>query len=225
MDTSSEIEDNTRIEAVWGYGKTINEVQPDVYYINKTNNKVSDTKVARQMWAYYASDFGKLVRQDLPSNKITMQALTTSEIIALSNLARNIEEKFGKGYRIKFGFEKGEPYIFSFERHLEAQESDDGYVENPIVKDETPMEEMQEFDETSMAEDLTQIPPASIEEAKEHIKDIATEESHDMHEHVGQHVAEHLDTVEPVDEQESYTEEPAEEHSYKEALEEVKRKR
>lgn len=130
------------IEAVWGLGRTLDEVYPDKYVIGKLNNKVISAQAAQQSWGYYGDAQGRIVQQELPTKKITEPKLNSHNLIMLSNLARELEENYGQAFKIEFGVVGEDIWLLKMDslQQVKQKPGNSGYsytVEGESAKDET----------------------------------------------------------------------------------------
>ncbi|MBD3259752.1 hypothetical protein GF371_03940 [Candidatus Woesearchaeota archaeon] len=106
------------IEACWGLGKTLPKVVPDSYVIDKAQNRVLNQKTNRQSWAYFGGVQGRIEKQDLPDKKLRGAKIEPAEIIKLTNLAKEIEEKYDESYEIEFTFDKERMWLIGMKPML-----------------------------------------------------------------------------------------------------------
>ncbi|MBW3017953.1 PEP/pyruvate-binding domain-containing protein, partial [Candidatus Woesearchaeota archaeon] len=99
------------IEICWGLGKTLPEVMPDSYTLDKKQNRILDESVHRQTWAYFGGVQGRIEKQDLPDKKLRSSKLESAEMIRLSNIAKDVEDKYDEPYEIEFTFDKERMWI------------------------------------------------------------------------------------------------------------------
>jgi len=93
------------IEICWGLGKTLKETTPDSFVVDKIQNMVLNEEIHRQAWGYFGGAQGRIVKQDLPDRILRASKLEPAEIIKLSNIAKNVEEKYEDPYEIEFTFD------------------------------------------------------------------------------------------------------------------------
>jgi hypothetical protein len=99
------------IEICWGLGKTLKEVTPDCFFVDKKQNTVLNEETNRQAWGYFGGVQGRIEKQDLPDRLLRASKLEPAEIIKLSNIAKTVEEKYEDPYEIEFTFDKEKMWI------------------------------------------------------------------------------------------------------------------
>ena len=99
------------IDICWGLGKTLKEVTPDCYFVDKKQNVVLNEETNRQAWGYFGGVQGRIEKQDLPDRLLRAAKLEPAEIIKLSNIAKTIEEKYDDPYEVEFTFDKEKMWI------------------------------------------------------------------------------------------------------------------
>ena len=101
--------DQIVIEANWGLGESVvsGSVTPDHYVVDKTSLNIIERKVAEKTVEYIRNpETGKTIHATVPEERQTQQCLTDEEIIRLAEIARTIEEHYGKAQDIEFAIDR-----------------------------------------------------------------------------------------------------------------------
>jgi len=97
------------IEANWGLGESVvsGAVTPDHYIVDKTTLKIAERKIAQKTVEYIRnSETGKTVHATVPEERQMQPSLTDEEIVRLAEIARTIEEHYGKAQDIEFAIDR-----------------------------------------------------------------------------------------------------------------------
>ncbi|MBO9129392.1 phosphoenolpyruvate synthase [Bacillus sp. 165] len=99
------------IDASFGLGEALVSgiVSADLYKVK--NGDITEKNISEKKLAIFSLPEGGTVKQDLPSEQQTMQALTDSQIISLAELGKRIEAHFQSPQDIEFCIENGEMFI------------------------------------------------------------------------------------------------------------------
>lgn len=97
------------IEANWGLGETVvsGEVTPDHYVVDKKSLEITNKKIAKKTVQRVRNpETGKTVETGVPDEKQEEPCLTDEEIIALSELAKLIEEHYKTPQDIEWAIDR-----------------------------------------------------------------------------------------------------------------------
>jgi len=101
--------DQIVIEANWGLGESVvsGSVTPDDYIVDKNNLKIIEKRIAKKTVEYIRdSQTGKTIHADVPKERQEQQCLTDEEVIQLAEIARSIEEHYGRAQDIEFSIDR-----------------------------------------------------------------------------------------------------------------------
>jgi len=101
--------DKIVIEANWGLGESVvsGAVTPDHYVVDKRTLSVIDKQIVKKTVEYIRdSATGKTVHNDVPKERQDQPCLTEQEIKRLAEVARTIEEHYGKAQDIEFAVDR-----------------------------------------------------------------------------------------------------------------------
>ncbi|MBW3010839.1 PEP/pyruvate-binding domain-containing protein [Candidatus Woesearchaeota archaeon] len=167
------------IEAAWGLGRTLEEVYPDKYTIDKRNNRILSAQAARQSWGYYGDAQGRIVQQELPMKKITEPKLNAHNIIMLSNLARELEENYNESFKVEFGIVGEEIWVLKVESVHKEEPVMTYTVEEEAEQEDEEMIVPSTFSESSIDEKMEEFEERQIEKPKEEYTEHKVEENRD----------------------------------------------
>jgi hypothetical protein len=166
LNSSSSRDNAIEIRAVWGLGKTLEAFRGDIYYLDKSNNRILDVDVQRQDWGYYGVGKGKLLKQELSANRALQQKLDASSLISLGTLSNDLERKYGRSVSINFSFDEESYWITSMKLGEHLKEAP-----KPLYVPK--MEEENQYGQgSSESEDWVEIPEA---EAKQEVAETISE--------------------------------------------------
>jgi hypothetical protein len=166
LNSSSSRDNAIEIRAVWGLGKTLEDFRGDLYYLDKSNNRILDVDVQRQDWGYYGVGKGKLLKQELSANRALQQKLDASSLISLGTLSNDLERKYGRSVTINFSFDEESYWITSIKLGEHLKEAP-----KPLYVPK--MEEENQYGQgSSESEDWVEIPEA---EAKQEVAETISE--------------------------------------------------
>jgi pyruvate,water dikinase len=97
------------IEANWGLGESVvsGSVTPDLYILDKHNLKIIDKKIAKKTVEYVRDlKTGKTIHGKVPAARQEQPCLNEKEIIRLTEIARSIEQHYGRAQDIEFSIDK-----------------------------------------------------------------------------------------------------------------------
>ncbi|HTY23125.1 MAG TPA: PEP/pyruvate-binding domain-containing protein [Desulfomonilaceae bacterium] len=101
------------IDSNWGYGESVvsGEVTPDQFHINKITMDVTKKTVSDKQ-IYYTTDpaTDQVVKLDVDEERRAEQSILDKEILELAELAKRIEQHYGKPMDIEWATEKSLPY-------------------------------------------------------------------------------------------------------------------
>ncbi len=106
------------LESSWGIGSAISEgiVTPDIYIIEKDTGKITSKKIAKKLWQYVKNELsGRTIRESVPRDKLQLPVLSDSEIRKIWEMAKKVEDCFGKPYLIGWCIERNKISITSAE--------------------------------------------------------------------------------------------------------------
>jgi len=104
--------DHIIIEAVWGLGEGIvsGSITPDTYLVSQ-DYEILDIKIANKKIALTRDSSGGKKTVTLRDDKSKAQVLKTSEINKLAQIAKTLEEHYGKPQDIEFAIENDDVFI------------------------------------------------------------------------------------------------------------------
>jgi len=152
--------DKIVIEANWGLGESVvsGAVTPDHYVLDKQTLNIVDKKIAKKTVEYIRDhETGRTIHASVPKDRQEQPCLTDEEIKRLAEIARTIEEHYGKAQDIEFAVDRD----LSFPESVFIVQSRPETVWS--VKKEVPLVERPK----------PLAAPATLEEAKVVIKGIA----------------------------------------------------
>jgi len=101
--------DKIVIEANWGLGESVvsGAVTPDHYVVDKKTLNVIEKSIAKKTVEYIRDpEKGKTIHANVPAKRQEQQCLTDEEIKRLAEIARTIEEHYGKAQDIEFAVDR-----------------------------------------------------------------------------------------------------------------------
>ncbi len=101
--------DKIVIEANWGLGEAVvsGAVTPDNYVVDKRSLKIVERRVAKKTVEYIRDlKTGNTVHATVPADRQEQPCLTDQEIIKLAEIARTIEQHYGKPQDIEFSVDR-----------------------------------------------------------------------------------------------------------------------
>jgi len=152
--------DKIVIEANWGLGESVvsGAVTPDHYVVNKQTLNMIDKKIAQKTVEYIRdTKTGKTIHASVPEDRQVQPCLTEKEITRLAEIARTIEEHYGKAQDIEFAVD----HDLSFPESVFITQSRPETVWS-LKKEAPPIEKPKPL-----------MAPATLEEAKVVVKGIA----------------------------------------------------
>jgi len=97
------------IEANWGIGESVvsGSVTPDNYILDKKSLRILEKKIAKKTVEYIRDPkTGETIHADVPRERQEKPCLTDKEIIKLAELAKHIEEHYGRPQDIEFAIDR-----------------------------------------------------------------------------------------------------------------------
>jgi pyruvate,water dikinase len=97
------------IEGNWGLGESVvsGAVTPDDFIVDKKTSKIIERRVAKKTVEYVRDPkTGKTVHLDIPAERQEKPCVTDSEIAKLAELAKHIEEHYGKPQDIEWAIDR-----------------------------------------------------------------------------------------------------------------------
>jgi pyruvate,water dikinase len=97
------------IEANWGLGESVvsGSVTPDLYILDKHTLKIIDKKIAKKTVEYVRDlKTGKTIHGTVPAARQEQPCLNEEEVIRLTEIARSIEQHYGRAQDIEFSIDK-----------------------------------------------------------------------------------------------------------------------
>lgn len=107
-------EEEIMIECSYGLGEAVvsGSISPDQYVVDKKSETVKQVSISNKNWMYTLDKKTlRNIRQTIPQEKATSQALSDYEIIALAKLAKKIEQHYGRPQDIEYAIEGKNIYI------------------------------------------------------------------------------------------------------------------
>ena len=105
--------DQIVIEANWGLGESVvsGSVTPDDYIVDKKTLKIIEKRIVKKTVEYIRdSETGKTVHNEVLPERQEQPCLTDEEILRLAEIARGIEEHYGRGQDIEFSIDRDLPF-------------------------------------------------------------------------------------------------------------------
>jgi pyruvate,water dikinase len=101
--------DKIVIEANWGLGEAVvsGSVTPDGYVVDKDTFKIIERRIAKKTVEYIRdSQTGITIQSEVPQERQEQPCLTDEEINRLAEIARTIEEHYGRPQDIEFSIDR-----------------------------------------------------------------------------------------------------------------------
>ena len=101
------------IEGNWGLGESVvsGAVTPDDYIVDKETLKVIDKRIAKKTVEYIRDPkTGKTIHAEVPPERQNQPCLTDEEIRILAELAKKIEEHYGRAQDIEWAIDRDLPF-------------------------------------------------------------------------------------------------------------------
>jgi pyruvate,water dikinase len=101
------------IEANWGLGESVvsGSVTPDLYILDKHNLKIIDKKIAKKTVEYVRDlKTGKTIHGKVHAARQEQPCLNEEEVIRLTEIARSIEQHYGRAQDIEFSIDQDLPF-------------------------------------------------------------------------------------------------------------------
>jgi pyruvate,water dikinase len=89
--------DRILLEASFGLGEVVmgGEVEPDLYVVAKNSPRILQVRIGNKTHKAAATSDGAVTRVDVPPDDVRRQAVSTTNIIALAQLATEVEREMG----------------------------------------------------------------------------------------------------------------------------------
>jgi len=97
------------IEANWGLGEAVvsGSVTPDHYVVDKQTLNIVEKQIVKKTVEYIRDpETGKTVHASVPKDRQEQPCLTDEEIVKLAEIARTIEQHYGKAQDIEFSVDR-----------------------------------------------------------------------------------------------------------------------
>jgi pyruvate,water dikinase len=101
--------DEIVIEGNYGLGETVvsGAVNPDDFVVDKSTLKIKETRIARKTVQYIRDpNTGETIHLDVPKDKQKQPCVNEEEILKLAELAKQIEQHYGKAQDIEWAIDK-----------------------------------------------------------------------------------------------------------------------
>ncbi|RLI31600.1 phosphoenolpyruvate synthase, partial [Candidatus Bathyarchaeota archaeon] len=101
------------IEGNWGLGEAVvsGAVTPDQFVVDKESLEIIDRKVAKKTVEYIRDpETGRTVHAEVPPERQLVPCLTDEEIIKLAELAKRIEQHYGRPQDIEWAIDRDLPF-------------------------------------------------------------------------------------------------------------------
>ncbi|MCJ7762939.1 phosphoenolpyruvate synthase, partial [Candidatus Bathyarchaeota archaeon] len=101
------------IEANWGLGESVvsGSVTPDFYMLDKITLKIIEKRIAKKTVEYIRDlKTGKTIHGKVPAARQEQPCLNEEEVIRLTEIARSIEQHYGRAQDIEFSIERDLPF-------------------------------------------------------------------------------------------------------------------
>jgi len=101
------------IEANWGLGESVvsGSVTPDLFILDKSTLKIIDKKIAKKTVEYIRDlKTGKTIHGKVPAARQEQPCLNEEEVIRLTEIARSIEQHYGRAQDIEFSIDQDLPF-------------------------------------------------------------------------------------------------------------------
>jgi pyruvate,water dikinase len=98
------------IEANWGLGESVvsGSVTPDDYVVDKNTMQIIEKRIAKKTVEYVRDpETGKTIHAEVDPERQNIPCLTDEEVIKLAEIAKQIEEHYGKPQDIEWAIERG----------------------------------------------------------------------------------------------------------------------
>ncbi|MEM3624421.1 MAG: phosphoenolpyruvate synthase [Nitrososphaerales archaeon] len=99
------------IESTWGLGESLvsGSIIPDRFVVDKDTMKIVEKEINHKTIFYTRDEEGKTVHLTVPAEKQDVPSLTDEEVLKLAELAKKIEEHYGKAQDIEFAIDNDLP--------------------------------------------------------------------------------------------------------------------
>jgi pyruvate,water dikinase len=130
------------IESTWGLGESLvsGSLIPDHFVVDKDAMKIVEKDISHKTVFYTIDESGKTVHLTVPPEKQDAPSLTDEEVLKLAELAKKIEEHYGKAQDIEFVIDKDLPFpksIFIVQSRPETVWSIKAPLKEALTQDKT----------------------------------------------------------------------------------------
>jgi pyruvate,water dikinase len=101
------------IEANWGLGESVvsGSVTPDDYVVDKKTLKIIEKRIAKKTVEYVRDpETGKTIHAQVDAERQDVPCLTDEEVLKLAEIAKRIEEHYGKPQDIEWAIDRDLPF-------------------------------------------------------------------------------------------------------------------
>jgi len=101
------------IEANWGLGESVvsGSVTPDNYVVDKNTLKIIEKRIAKKTVEYVPDpETGKTIHAQVDAERQEVPCLTDEEVVKLAEIAKRIEEHYGKPQDIEWAIDRDLPF-------------------------------------------------------------------------------------------------------------------
>ncbi|MBU0461917.1 MAG: phosphoenolpyruvate synthase, partial [Nanoarchaeota archaeon] len=106
--------DEIVIEAGWGLGEAVvsGSINPDLYIVDKNTMEVKKVEVRKQEWGLFRNPkTGENEKRDIDHDLMEQRVLNDTQVKTLAELAKKIEEHYGKPQDMEFAVENTKVFI------------------------------------------------------------------------------------------------------------------
>jgi pyruvate,water dikinase len=136
------------IEGNYGLGETVvsGAVNPDDFVVDKSTLKIKERRIARKTVQYIRDpNTGETVHLDVPKGKQKQPCINEEEILKLAELAKQIEQHYGKAQDIEWAIDKDLSFpkdVFIVQSRPETVWSTKTMVTSTQIEEKKPEEEL-----------------------------------------------------------------------------------
>jgi pyruvate,water dikinase len=101
------------IEANWGLGESVvsGAVTPDDYVVDKNTLQIIEKRIAKKTVEYVSDpETGKTIHAEVDAARQEIPCLTDEEVVKLAEIAKRIEEHYGKPQDIEWAIDRNLPF-------------------------------------------------------------------------------------------------------------------
>ncbi len=114
VNPSTNNESEIVIEAGWGLGEAVvsGSINPDLYVVDKDTMRIKKKELKKQNWGLFRDPkTGKNIKKEIPPDMEAKQVISDPQILQLAELAKKIEEHYGKPQDVEWAIENNQIYI------------------------------------------------------------------------------------------------------------------